>query len=80
MNLKHDGGQKEFLARLHLAGDPVTGPRTGEVVSVLRVVALTEPRSFARRPAPGGAEEIARAWCRGELDLDDLPSLGGGHP
>jgi hypothetical protein len=72
--------QKEFLSRLDPGTDPVTDPRTGEAVSGLQAVPAPEPRSFALRPVPGGSEQIARAWRRGELDLGALLSLDGGQP
>jgi hypothetical protein len=71
--------QKHFLSRLDPTDDPVADPSTGEVVAGLRTVPASEPRSFALRSVPGGTEEIARAWRRGELDLRELLPLDGGQ-
>ncbi|MFH8624476.1 hypothetical protein ACH4A8_21740 [Streptomyces vietnamensis] len=73
------GWQREFIARLARFA-PVADPRTGEVIPGLAVASASEPRSFSLRPAPGGAERIARAWHTGEIDLRRLLVLGGGEP
>jgi hypothetical protein len=69
--------RRDFLARLDAAPGPVADPRTGELVPGLKSVAAAEPRSFALRMVPGGTEEVARAWRRGELDLREVLALDG---
>lgn len=73
------GWQKQFLAHLAAQPGPVADPHTGEVIPGLAAAPAPAPRSFSLRPLPGGAEQVARAWHTGEIDLRRLLALGGGE-